>query len=260
VLAGGASVSYGIGSPAGVVRAGMSSPGRPVSKRNLATAMVLAAVAVSVACWMPDGPERPAAPTTGTRMRLLHASASQIPLDVIVDNIVVIQDMRYAGASAYIHVDSGPHQLSFRVSGSTSTLFSSPAFFRAETPYTLVPISAGALIGALFFPDTGALPADGRVKLRVINAAVTSPPMDVLLGLPDEPSEIIMYYPSPFASLSEWREGLPGTWRVRFRAQRDSTLLADTGPITLASGRSRTVVLMDRPGGGVTVAVLVDRR
>jgi hypothetical protein len=224
--------------------------------RKHAFALAALAGAAVVGCRSPDEPAAPL--TMGTRMRLLHASAAAIPFDVIVDNIVRLHDVRYAGTSAYFPVDSGRRQLTFRVSGSTTTVFTSPAFFEPNTPYTLMPVSASNLIGALFVPDTGAEPVPDKSKLRVINASITAPPIDVLLRDPDTPNEFVMYYPSPFASLSGWRTATPGTWRVRFRSRSDSTVVADTGPLTLTAGRTHTLVLMDRPGGGVALALLPD--
>jgi hypothetical protein len=219
--------------------------------------VVVLLLLVASACRQVDGPAAP--PTTGTRLRVVHVSPSAPALDIAIDNITVLRNLNYSRASDYATVPPGPHELEVRVAGSTATIGVGTIVFTADDPHTFVAAGDYNLVGGIVVTDSGARPDPGKTRIRVINGARGAPDVDILLTQPDFATEFVLYFPSPFGSLSTYHQSTAGNYRVRIRRQSDKVILADTGPISVPADQVRTVMLMDKPGGGVQTKVYSDR-
>ncbi len=115
----------------------------------------------------------------------------------------------------------------------------------------------GASLGAVALSDTGAAPVAGRGKLRVVHLAAGAPAVDVWRTQPDFPTAVRVMFPFAYRAESAYVQSTPGTWTVFVTAAGQAApVRAASGPIAVAGGEVRTVVLLDAPGGGVRVTVL----
>jgi hypothetical protein len=116
--------------------------------------------------------------------------------------------------------------------------------------------------------DDNAAPAAGEAKLRVVHAAPSGGPVDVYVTAPDV-VDITAVAPTlttvTFRSASAYLPLAAGARRVRVTGGGTKTVLLDTTApavaLPLAAGQIRTVLVLDKPGGGqpLQAAVLVDR-
>ena len=207
------------------------------------------------------------APPPGSALLRAVNATSGPPISVAVDGRVVIESVTILQPSTYTYVPSGSHTLEVRSERGT-VLGSTPVTFRKDSSYTLVapPATGGDPVVAI---DTGAVPAAGKVKFRVVHAAPDAPPLDVYLTEAGASLEGATSYVTPFVfgvgasdEFPGYVEREPGTNEVRFTAAGTRDVLLDSGPLPAAAGQVFSVVLVqqsDTLGGGLAIQVLRDR-
>src|SRR5262249_12835498 len=116
--------------------------------------------------------------------------------------------------------------------------------------------------------DTGSVPAAGRTKLRVANFAALVGPIDIYRRQPDFDGIVTLAFPFAYRLLSSYVESDPGDWQVlvatEARVNRvppetplDTLLVVDA--VSVAANEASTVVIIDKPGGGLDAVVVRDR-
>ncbi|MDT0277749.1 class F sortase [Blastococcus goldschmidtiae] len=98
-------------------------------------------------------------------------------------------------------------------------------------------------------PDDLTAPADGTARVRVLAAAATAPTLDVLVD--NGPA---LAAGLPFAAESGYTAVPAGPATVRLTSGADGTAV----PVDLAAGTVVSLLVLDAPGGGLTVRTLVD--
>jgi hypothetical protein len=101
-------------------------------------------------------------------------------------------------------------------------------------------------------------------KLSVINLAASAPALDVWRTQPDYSTPIRIMFPFPYGAQSEFVQSTPGTWEVIVTTAsppapgepdpRTSALA--TYSLTINANVAQTLVILDKPGGGVAVSLL----
>ena len=245
-------------------------------KVSLSIAMVAAGLAAA-ACGSDTGPASDIA-----QVRVMHARSGAPAIDLLVEGTAVVQGLEFARASAFVDVPAGDAALEIRDAGAPEVLSARTFELTGGMRYTLlygnagnerdINIAADTATGIPLSPapssvaDTAAIPGESKVKLRVIHNASDAPPLDVYLTTADAPLTGNLPLIEPFrygTGLSPEFPGYverdPGVYRVYFTLDGTGTVVLDTGPIDMAAGHVRTVVLASTDTTGLGFVVVRER-
>lgn len=234
-----------------------------VRRRRFERLALLAATAIVGACTT----EGPAGPAAGSGARISVINGAPGAVRVVVDGATRIDSLSAASISAAIDVGAGSHTVQLQaiaggaLSGTSAmqvtTTQAASAFVTAQRN------GSGALVAGVV-SDTGAVPAAGMTKLSVINLAASAPALDVWRTQPDYSTPIRIMFPFPYGAQSEFVQSTPGAWEVIVTTASPPTpgepdprtsALA-TFSLTINANVAQTLVILDKPGGGVTLSLL----
>ena len=219
---------------------------------------VAALLIAAVACESTDDP------VDAATLRAVNASPHTATIDVLLNGQPAITGLTYLSARSRV-VPAGSWSLEVQGTGVTTGSASLSVSFTAGSTYTL--LAAGPLdaLDMLFAADTGSVPAPGTVKLRVIHAAPSAPGVDVYLTEPgaDLATATRLVFPFTYGTGSSgafpgYVQRDPGSYQVRFTDEGTTTVLVDTGSLTLTAGQVRTVILLYEVGGGLGFTIVAE--
>jgi hypothetical protein len=210
-------------------------------------------------------------PEQSARVRFMNASRGSPPLTLFLNDQPVAAGLAYGDVSGYLALKARLYSIRMgsapdRHDASTGALVSGTFHPIAGVSYTLFAAGPGEAPQAMLSVDTGAVPAEGKAKVRAINAAPYAPPIDVhLVGshrAPDASTRLL--HPFTFGAGATYNmpgyvEREPGTYRLVVTLQGTTEPVLDVSPIDLAAGQARTMVVLDADGGGVVARVVADR-
>jgi len=112
--------------------------------------------------------------------------------------------------------------------------------------------------------DTGAIPAPGMGKLRVLHLAVNAGKLDIWRTQPDYQTPITFMFPFNYGANTGFMQSTPGVWNVRVWKStpgKDYDVAGWNSPldqleVQVSAAWIRTVMVLDSPGGGVKLKVL----
>ena len=194
-------------------------------------------------------------PNATARLRIVQGATSSA-VDVLVDDKVMLSGVSLAQATALASVTPGTHTIRVRRSGTNTVVGERAVDFGAQDTATVILIDSSSVINAVVLADTGAVPAAGKTKLRVVHFATNAPEIDVWRTQPDYQTLIRVMFPFAYGATSPYLQSDPGDWEVLVTPKDQTTQLHTTGAINIPANQARTVVLIDAPGGGVTSAIL----
>jgi hypothetical protein len=234
-----------------------------VRRGSFGRVTLLAAVTIVAAC----ASDSPAGPGSGSGAGLRVINGTPGAVRVVVDGATRIDSLSAASVSTAIAVGAGSHTVQLQalaggtLSGTSATQItttsSATAFITAQRNG-----SDGVVAGIV--SDTGAVPAAGMTKLSVINLAASAPALDVWRTQPDDTTPIRIMFPFPYGAQSEFVQSTPGAWEVIVTTASPPTpgepdprtsALA-TYSLTIGANVAQTLVILDKPGGGVVVSLL----
>lgn len=206
-----------------------------------------------------DNTTEPTPMPASANVRVVHASPDAPNVDVLVDGAIVLTNVPYEAASAYLAVPAGTRNLQVRATGTTTTVINADVPLTAGTYYTVMATGPVASIQPLVLTDDLANPAAGNVKVQLVHAAPSAPTVDIYVTAPG--ADISMMSPTltavPFRGYSNYLEVPAGTYQVRITPTGTKTVALDTGDLVLAAGQIRTGVALDAVGGGAPFGAIV---
>jgi hypothetical protein len=210
----------------------------------------------------------PPPPTPAAQLRVVNTTAGVTAVDLLVDGDVAVAGVGFLGTSDYVPVLPGAHQVALRAVPSGVALGSASVTLTEDLSYTVFATVATDTTPPIVAADTGVVPAAGKVKLRVVHAAPSAPPLDVFLTLNDESLAGATPLLQPFTygvgtspDFPGYVERDPGEYRVRFTDQGTTNVVIDTGPIPVAAGQVRSVILFQSDSLGGTMGIqIIDER
>jgi len=224
-------------------------------------------LAVSVSCGddVFDPPLDDDDPITGptAQLRVVHTLVGVATLDVMVGSQVVLPSLAFGAPSAFVDVPAGTQPVGFRPAGTTATPHTSSIAFTENDSVTVFTIDSSSIINPWVLTDTGAVVPSDKSKLRVAHFAATTPLVDIWRTQPDWQQFITIMFPFRYREASPYLQSDPGVWRVLVSTEMrqggipvlaDTLLLSD--PIDITEGESRTVIVLDREGGGLQAHVI----
>lgn len=117
---------------------------------------------------------------------------------------------------------------------------------------------------ASILADTGAIPAPGMGKLRVLHLAVNAGKLDIWRTQPDYQTPITFMFPFNVGANTGFMQSTPGVWNVRVWKSTPGLDFDPSGwnspldqlQVQVSAAWIRTVMVLDAPGGGVKLKVL----
>jgi Domain of unknown function (DUF4397) len=201
----------------------------------------------------------PAAATaqdTRALVRVVHLSADAPKVDLYVDGTRTVAAVPFKSASRYRALAAGAHTLTVRPAGSSPT--STPtasvrASVRAGAPYTAVLLGPMAQLKAVVVEDDFAAPPAGRAKLRVIDAAPQSPPLDIAVA--DGP---VLFRDVRFGEVTPFITVAAGSFGMEVRAAGTERVLFTQGAARMPAGMIVTLAGTISPAGQIETLPIVD--
>lgn len=218
-------------------------------------------------------------------MRFVHAAADAPNVDVAVDGITVVTDLPFANVSpgtGYLTITGGSRLVEVRPTGNTTDLVDAPNVgFSSHQQYTV--FFTGQVTSQPpnqtidLVTDDNSAPQAGNIELRVFHAspsAALPPPAPP----PPPPASLDVYVVTPGTDITNLSPTIPSlvyqqasgyqnlaaaSYEVIMTATGDGakTRLIDQTYNNLTAGQIRTLVVVDKAGGGAispTPLVLAD--
>ena len=195
-------------------------------------------------------------------LRVVNAFTS--PVDVLVDGNISIAAMA-AGTISTTFAAPGTHTLVLRPTGSGASISQSITSAVGALSTIAVVRSASGSLSSAVLDDTNSVVPTGATKVRVLHLAPNAGTLQVYRTQPDFQTPTswqfpFNYQPDPTSLSAPFYQSTTGSWEVRvWQTPADASGWA-TAPakviIPLASGEKATVVILDKPGGGVKIEVI----
>jgi hypothetical protein len=217
-----------------------------------------------LSCIAACGSDGPTACCDGGEPALRVVNAFTTPVDVLIDGAVAIGSLA-TGSVGTAAPTTGSHTLVFRptaAGGSVSqSITTTPG---ASNTIAAVRASNGAIATAVL-DDTGSVVPSGATKVRVLHLAPNAGELQVYRTQPDYQQPISWQFPftyqaEPNSLSAPFYQSTVGSWEVRiWQTPADASGWA-TAPvkvvIPLSSGEKKTVLMLDKPGGGVRIELI----
>ena len=137
----------------------------------------------------PTPDPQPTSPNIGdggrARVRVIHASPTTPPVDIVVNDSAAISGLSYKSATPYVRVPASTVRAAVVRAGSdTAVLAPTDLTFPEGRDYTVVALgkTEGDAVAPLILADENAAPPAGKARLRVLHAAPGAPAVDVLVN------------------------------------------------------------------------------
>jgi hypothetical protein len=216
-------------------------------------ALGLSGVAAAVAA-TPAG----AAATVGY-VRLAHLSPDTPDVDVYLTSVSggrpqVFPGVGYGTISTYLTVPTGTYAVAMRAAGAPATdppVLTTNVTVADGRAYTVAGVGRHAALGLKVIDDDLSLPPAGQAKVRIIQASLRAPTIDVRLqGGPAVAGDIA------FATTTDYLDVTPGSWTLTAQG-------TDGGPTStlrarLNAGDVYSLIVLDAKSGGLTSQLRAD--
>ena len=205
-----------------------------------------------------DGPT--ACCTTGEpALRVVNAFTTSV--EVLIDGAVAIESLA-AGSIGTTAPASGSHTLVLRSAGAGGSVSQSITTTTGVLNTIAGVRGSNGVIASVVLDDTGSVVPSGATKLRVLHLAPNAGQLQVYRTQPDYQQPISWQFPftyqaQPNELSAPFYQSTVGSWEVRiWQTPPDASGWA-TAPvkivIPLESGEKKTILMLDKPGGGVRV-------
>ena len=190
-------------------------------------------------------------------------NAFSVPVDVYVDGSLVASGVP-PGELDTLAETAGGHAVGFAASGGAPV--SVQVTTAANAINTVAAVRLGIALAASVLDDTAAMVPAGATKVRVLHLAPNAGEISVYRTQPDWATPISWQFPFNYDSVTTgpccpYLQSTVGTWNVRaWRTPSEDSLgwAGTTAHVTvsLRSGEKRTVLVLDKPGGGIKLRVI----
>jgi hypothetical protein len=199
--------------------------------------------------------------TLPASVRVFNALLDGGPIDLIVYVEPVVSNLPFEGVSTYQSVDAGQRQVAVQLAGGTSTILQQTTLILDGAKYTYVVSGTTAAPAVQILVDQivqDQPPAAGTFKLRVSNAAITSPTFDVYIS---PPGELLDNMSPSFGSVAygqftAYTQINAGILQVRFTLPGSKQVIYDAGPITFSQLTTYEIAGYSRGSGTLVNGVL----
>ncbi|GAB3181192.1 uncharacterized protein DUF4397 [Micromonospora palomenae] len=205
-------------------------------------------------------PARAAAPQDVGYVRLAHLSPDTPAVDVYLSapgaaEPRVFPAVGYGVVSDYLPLAAGRYAVAMREAGAPASqppVLTTEVAVEAGAAYTVAGVGRHADLGLRVLADDLSAPAPGQAKVRVVQASVRAPVIDVAATDGPAIADAVR-----FATTTDYREVEPGRWRLRLGGDNGPTTDAE---VTLSGGRAYSLLVLDGRRGGLATELREDAR
>jgi hypothetical protein len=185
-------------------------------------------------------------------VRLAHLSPDTPAVDVYLSSVsgAIPQQkfdaVGYGTVSQYLPLPPGTYAVAMRKKGDPSSaapVLSTQATVEEGKAYTVAGTGKFADLGLRVIVDDLGLPAAGKAKVRVIQASVKQPVLDVSMASGTKIADGVQ-----FATTTSYQTCEPGRWTVRL-SQPGAAGAATTVTAPLKAGAVYSLIILDGSGG-----------
>lgn len=232
--------------------------------KKISTLLLIAAALMLGACSSDNDTVAiaPPPPAAQFKLQVLHASVDAPTVNVFVDTDQVLSNVDYKTGSAALVLDEG--QYSVRVEGilpgaTADVIGPVDLDFAGDEIYTVAAVNNVAAIEAVVISQPDVAVAAGSARLFVLHGAVAAPQVDVFVTAPG--ADLTASAPVGTFSFKETigpAEVTAGDYQIRVTLAGDATTVVyDSGTITLNDGDDLTVTAVENTAGGAAPISLV---
>ncbi|WP_336032031.1 DUF4397 domain-containing protein [Geodermatophilus sp. FMUSA9-8] len=195
----------------------------------------------------------------GGLLRLAHLSPDTPAVDVYVDSVAdpaagqVFPAVGYGTVSDYQTVPVGTYAISMRAAGAapdSPPVLSTTVQVGTDSARTVAGVGPFADLGLEVLEDDLTPPAAGSSRVRVIAAAASAPTLDVAVpGGPSVATDLA------FAETTGYVDVPAGVTSISVTPEGGQ---ATDLPVQVDAGSVYSVLVLDRPGGGLSVQTALD--
>ncbi|MFI7488335.1 DUF4397 domain-containing protein [Micromonospora echinaurantiaca] len=193
-------------------------------------------------------------------VRLAHLSPDTPAVDVYLaapdrPEPQVFPAVGYGVVSQYLPLPAGRYAVAMREAGAPADeppVLTTEVAVSTGAAYTVAGVGRHADLGLRVLHDDLSAPPPGRAKLRVVQASVRAPVLDVAAADGPRIAEGV-----PFATTTDYHELEPGRWRLRLGGVGGPTTEAE---VDLTGGGVYSLLVLDAKRGGLTAELRQDAR
>ncbi len=234
---------------------------KKLTLRSLISAAALVAVATIGATTTPAFADPVAAPTaTGSSgwLRIAHLSPDTKSVDVRVTalrggaSVYELDSVKYGAVSSYKAMPAGVYTIAMVPAGSKSTanpMLSASVLVADGKASTVAAYGPNKNLKLKVFTDDLSTPAAGQARIRLIQASVRTPSIDVKTA-----SGISIAENAKSGTATGYAGVAAGPWDLTLTGKNVKSI----NPVSLANGSVTTLLVLDTTGGGITVRQIVD--
>ena len=195
-------------------------------------------------------------------LRVVNAFTS--PVDVLIDGNVAISGLA-AGTIGTTAPAPGGHTLVLRPAGAAASASQSITTSAGALGTVAAVRSSSGSVATAILDDTGSIVPAGHTKVRVLHLAPNAGTLQVYRTQPDYQTPISWQFPftyqaEPTSLSAPFYQSTVGSWEIRvWQTPADASGWSSATTkvvIPLASGEKKTVVILDKPGGGIQIELL----
>lgn len=193
-------------------------------------------------------------------VRLAHLSPDTPAVDVYLkSDSGAVKDQKFDGVaygamSDYLRLPTGTYSVAMRKAGaaaSTPPVLTTQVTVADGAAYTVAGVGRYADLGLRVLKDDLALPKAGESKIRIIQASVRAPVLDV-----GGANGKMIAGAVQFATTTDYRQVNPGKWTVRVKPTGGGQ--TSDLPCTLGAGNVYSLLVLDDKNGGLKPELHID--
>ena len=194
-------------------------------------------------------------------VRLAHLSPDTPAVDVYListENKIKEQTFRgvaYGAMSNYLRLPAGTYSVAMRKAGagaSTKPVLTTQVAVETGAAYTVAGVGRYADLGLRVLRDDLKLPGTDESKVRVIQASVKAPVLDV-----NGATGATIANSVAFATTTPYKQVKPGRWTVRVQPSGGGSVASEL-PCTLGAGNVYSLLILDDSHGGLRPELHLD--
>jgi hypothetical protein len=192
-------------------------------------------------------------------VRLAHLSPDTPDVDVYLSSVSggspqVFPGVGYGTMSTYLTVPTGTYSVAMRAAGSPASgppVLTTTVTVADGRAYTVAGVGTHAALGLKVIDDDLSLPPAGTSKVRIIQASLRAPVLNVwVAGGPSIAGDIA------FATTTGYLDVAPGGWTIEAKGTSGGPACALHA--TLGAGNVYTLLVLDGKAGGLTSQLRAD--
>ncbi|MDQ2845840.1 MAG: DUF4397 domain-containing protein [Actinomycetota bacterium] len=200
-------------------------------------------------------------PTGTAEIRSAHLSPDTPGVDIYLTafaggtTTLWVPGETYGGVSKYVPVKAGTYTVSMRPHGapvSQQPMLTWTLQAAAGRAYTAAAVGTGTARKGAVLDDDLTPPAPGKARVRLIQAASVAPKATVVAV-----NGPVVAKDASFATATGYAQIPAGTWPLQARSD-GTPVLTTSGSVSVASGSVTSLLLLDKPGGGLILRTALD--